>query len=325
MMAAGGRATMESPAVSIVVNNYNYARFIPHAVSSALAQAGVDAEVIVVDDGSNDGSREVLDEFNGRAKLVYQENRGQAAAINAGVRASRGEIICFLDADDWWAPEKVAAVVATFGADAGVSLVYHRLQPVLVGGAPTLKPVPRTLCNGDLSRLLARSAGWWPFPMTSAIAVRRSAWQAVGDIPEQFRISADAWLAGIYPFFGRVAALPDSLGYYRIHANNWYRPVDDAAMLEKRMAHWRETVEATNRYLAGHGMPARVRLADHYPYHVAAARLAGVGLQRRLELAFEGLRFAGEPNLLRRGRDALRTAWSLPGAHRHPGMSEALE
>lgn len=324
-MAAGGRATVESPAVSVVVNNYNYARFVPRAVASALAQAGVDAEVIVVDDGSSDRSREILDEFRDRAEIVFQDNRGQAAAINAGVRASRGEIICFLDADDWWAPGKLAAVVAAFRADAGASLVYHRLQPVLVGGAPTLKPVPRTLCNGDLSRLLARSAGWWPFPMTSAIAVRRSAWQAVGDIPEHFRISADAWLAGLYPFFGRVAALPGSLGYYRIHANNWYRSVDDAAMLEKRMAHWRETVEATNRFLAGHGMPARVRLADHYPYHVAAARLAGVGLHKRLELAFEGLGFAGEPNLLRRSRDALRTAWNLPAAHRRPGLSEALE
>src|SRR5690606_152172 len=123
-------------------------------------------EVIVVDDGSSDRSREVLDVFRGRAKIVLQENRGQAGAINTGVRASRGEIICFLDADDWWMPGKLAAVVAAFHADAGASLVYHRLQPVLVGGEPTLKPVPRTLCNGDLSRLLARSAGWWPFPMT---------------------------------------------------------------------------------------------------------------------------------------------------------------
>jgi glycosyltransferase involved in cell wall biosynthesis len=97
---------MERPAASVVVNNYNYARFVPRAVASALSQAGVDAEVIVVDDGSSDRSREVLDVFRGRAKIVLQENRGQAAAINTGVRASRGEIICFLDADDWSAASR---------------------------------------------------------------------------------------------------------------------------------------------------------------------------------------------------------------------------
>jgi hypothetical protein len=161
--------------------------------------------------------------------------------------------------------------------------------------------------------------------MTSAIAVRRSAWQAIGDIPDHFRISADAWLAGIYPFFGRVTALPASLGYYRIHANNWYRPIDDAVMLKRRMAHWQKTVEATNQFLAGRGLPAGLRMVDHYPYRVAAARLAGADMRRRLELAFDGLRFAGEPNLLRRSRDALRTAWDLPSVGRRSGLSEALE
>ncbi len=136
-MAAGGRATVESPAVSVVVNNYNYARFVPRAVASALAQAGVDAEVIVVDDGSIDQSREILDGFRDRAEIVFQDNRGQAAAINAGVKASRGEIICFLDADDWWAPGKLAAVVAAFRADAGASASFGSSW-LLAGGLATI-------------------------------------------------------------------------------------------------------------------------------------------------------------------------------------------
>lgn len=316
---------MQRPTISVLINNYNYGRFVARAVSSSLAQAGVDAEVIVVDDGSSDHSRSVLEDCRGRARIILQENQGQAAAINAGVKVSRGEILCFLDADDWWAPGKLAAVAEAFQSDPQVVLAYHRLQPVLIDERPTLKPIPRTLCSGNLSRRLMKSAGWWPFPMTSAIAVRRSAWQTVGDIPENFRISADAWLAGIYPFIGRVAALPDTLGYYRIHNNNWYRQVDDAGMLRKRMAHWQATVEATNQFLAERGMPGRLRMADHHPYHVASARLDGVDGRTRLGLAVKGVLFAGEPNPLRRVRDALRDARDLPVVEKRVDLSEAAK
>lgn len=166
---------------------------------------------------------------------------------------------------------------------------------------------------------------WWAFPLMPAIAVRRSARDAAGNMPEQFRISADAWLTGIYPFLGDVAALPDSLGFYRIHNNNWYRPIDDAAMLRKRMAHWQASVEATNRFLTARDSPGRLRLTDHYPYQVASARLEGVAARARLKLAVDGLLFAGEPNLLRRVRDALRTARDLPRLGRDVGLSEAAK
>jgi glycosyltransferase involved in cell wall biosynthesis len=316
---------MSPPTVSVIIDNYNYGHFVARAVSSSLAQAGVEAETIVVDDGSNDHSRSVLKGCGDRARIILQDNQGQAAAINAGVRASQGDILCYLDADDWRAQGKLAAVVQAFCADPQVVLAYHRLQPTLVDETPTLKPVPRTLCSGDLSRRLMKAAGWWPFPMTSAIAVRRSAWQAVGDIPESFRISADAWLAGIYPFVGRVAALPEALGFYRIHDNNWYREVDDAAMLRKRMAHWQATVEATNRFMAERGLPGRLRMADHHPYHVASARLEGADARTRLRLVVKGAFFAGEPNPLRRMRDALRDARDLPVVEKRVGRSETAK
>jgi glycosyltransferase involved in cell wall biosynthesis len=316
---------MPRPAVSVLINNYNYGRFLARAIDSALAQEGSGIEVVVVDDGSNDDSHAVLDGFRDRVKLVLQDNRGQAAAINAGVQASEGEFLCFLDADDWWTPGKLAAIVSTFRSNLKATLIYHRLQPVMVDEMPTLKPVPRTLCSGDISARLIRSAGWWPFPMTSAIAVRRRAWEAVGDIPGEFRISADAWLAGIYPLIGHVVALPQAFGCYRIHNNNWYRATDDAAMLCKRMAHWQATVEATNGFLCAHGLPGRLRLADHLPYKIAAAKLEGVNPFTRVRLALDGMFFAGEPNLPRRVRDALRTACEIPTAGARAGLSEVAE
>lgn len=196
---------MERPTFSVLINNYNYGRFVERAIDSALSQEASNVEIIVVDDGSSDQSRSVLDGYDKRVTVLFQENQGQAAAINAAVKLSSGDILCFLDADDWWAPGKLSATAAAFHSNPQASLVYHRLQPTQTDGSPAFKPIPRTLCSGNLSPRLARSAGWWPFPMTSAIAVRRSAWDAAGDIPEQFRMSADAWLTGIYPFLGALS------------------------------------------------------------------------------------------------------------------------
>ena len=195
--AAGSRPA--DPRVSVLINNYNYGRFVGEAVESALAQDFRSAEIIVVDDGSTDGSQEVLEAFGGRIRVILQANGGQAAAMNAAVAVSSGDILCFLDSDDRWTPGKLSAVVEAFDADPGAVLVYHRLQPVRDGSASGFRPVPRSLCSGDLAPRMLQSAGWWPFPMTSAVSVRRSAWNEAGDIPDTFRISADAWLVGILP------------------------------------------------------------------------------------------------------------------------------
>ncbi len=315
--AAGLRPdASEPPAISVIVNNYNYAAFLAEAVESALQQDHPSFEVIVVDDGSSDDSRARILGFSERVRAVFQENRGQAAAINAGVRASRGEILCFLDSDDRWNPDKLSRVAAAFAADPGAVLAYHRLQPARAGDVRPRRAIPRALCRGDIAPRLFRSAGWWPFPMTSAVAVRRSAWERAGDIPEAFRISADAWLVGIYPFLGRVAAIPDALGTYRLHDNAWSRETDDPAMTRRRMAHWAAVVDATNRYFEARGLPSRLDRADHLPLRVAAASLRGATLAERVRIALAGLAFAGEPNPLRRLRDTLRTARQLTG----PGL-----
>ena len=315
------RPLIAPPIVSVVLNNYNYGHFLGEAIDSALEQKGPGIEVIVVDDGSTDGSRGVLSHYGDRIIAIAQSNLGQAAAINAGVRASRGDFICFLDADDWWSANKVANIVAAFRSDPEIVLVYHRLQPVRADRSWTLKPIPRTLRSGDISNRLQTSAGWWPFPMTSAIAVRRSAWDEVGAIPDTFGISADAWLVGVYPFLGRVMALPQSLGFYRIHANNWYRSVDDAEMLRRRIAHWEATVAETNRFLIARGRRP-LRMEDHLPHRIAMARLNGIGLAGRCELLWHGVRFPGEPNLARRVRDAVCAVAQLPSTGRRSDLSE---
>lgn len=299
------------PEVSVVINNYNYGPMLPRAIESALGQTGVRAEVIVVDDGSTDDSAAVIKGYGDRIRPVFQRNGGQASAINAGVGAARAPALAFLDADDWWLPGKLAAVVAALAAAPEAGLVYHRLQPVYSDGSTAFAPIPRSLCAGNLAPRLARSGGRWPFPMTSSLTVRRSAWDAAGAIPDGFRISADAWLTGIIPLLAPVVALPQPLGFYRIHNNAWYRARDDRAMLVKRMRHWRATVEVSNRFLARRGRAERLALSDHFWFQAALARLGDPDAPGALRLLLLGLGDPGEPSLLRRLRDSLRAVAAL--------------
>ena len=99
------------PLVSIVIDNYNYGGFVAEAIDSALAQTYPRTEVIVVDDGSTDGSREIIAAYGDRVRPLLKDNGGQASAFNAGFGLSRGEVILFLDADDALLPTAVAEAV----------------------------------------------------------------------------------------------------------------------------------------------------------------------------------------------------------------------
>jgi glycosyltransferase involved in cell wall biosynthesis len=295
-----------APQISVVINNYNYGRFLATAIDSALAQRDVRAEIIVVDDGSTDRSAEVIRGYGSRITPIFQPNMGQAAAINAGVARSRAPLIAFLDADDWWSPDKLSRVLAAHAAAPRAGLIYHRLQPSFSDGKHAFAPIPRSLCSGEMARHLLRSGGLWPFPMTSSLTVTRAAWSKAGDIPDSFRISADAWITGIVPFLGPVVALPDALGAYRIHDNAWYRARDDRDMLMRRVAHWQETVRVTNLALTALRLRGQVRLRDHFDHQVAVARLGHPDAPGPLRLLGLGLRNPGEPNLARRLRGTLR-------------------
>ena len=124
--------------ISAIVTTYNYARFVQRAVDSVLDQTYPVAEVIVVDDGSTDNTREVLAVYGDRIKYVHQANGGISSARNTGMRHASHPWVAFLDADDRWLPEKIARQVEVAEADPALDLVYTSLWLHTPGSEPKL-------------------------------------------------------------------------------------------------------------------------------------------------------------------------------------------
>jgi glycosyltransferase involved in cell wall biosynthesis len=127
---------MPSPFVSVLIDTYNHDRFIEEAVNSVLAQdfPSGDREILVVDDGSTDKTPALLRKFEPHVRILRKANGGQASAFNLGVPECRGEIVVFLDGDDWWAPNKLSKVVEAFSSSPTIGLVGHSITEALPNG-----------------------------------------------------------------------------------------------------------------------------------------------------------------------------------------------
>ncbi|MFZ0678376.1 glycosyltransferase family 2 protein [Candidatus Binatus sp.] len=209
------------PPVSIVINNYNYGRYLRAAIDSALAQTYPEVEVIVVDDGSTDDSREIIVSYGKRIIPVIKSNGGQGSALNAGFEMSRGEIVMFLDADDELLPEAVDRVVKAWRP--GVAKIQFQLELIDEVGAPLglrVPPFKRFIPNGDIRDRFARF-GEYPTAPLSGTAYAREALSRVMPLDETiWSIAADKPLVVLTPFFGDLISICAPLGRYRIHGAN---------------------------------------------------------------------------------------------------------
>lgn len=223
MSAAG-----EGLGVDVLINNYNYARFLPAAIESACEQTHERVRVIVVDDGSTDGSREILAGYEDRVSVVAKENGGQASAMNAGMALSEGEVVMFLDADDVLHPQAAAEVAAAFAADPSLAKVQFRTDVIDAEGRSTgaTKPAAHLpMPSGDMRA--AELA--YPYDLvwmsTSANAFRAELLRRILPIPEQpFRTCADWYLVHLSALLGPVLSLPQVGASYRMHGANNYEP-----------------------------------------------------------------------------------------------------
>jgi glycosyltransferase involved in cell wall biosynthesis len=136
--------------VSVLIDTYNHECFIEQAIVSVLEQDFPTADrEIVVDDGSADGTPEIVKKFEPRARLLRKENGGQASAFNAGIPQCTGEIVTFLDGGDWWAAGKLRAVAEAFASDTTIGLVGHRGLPDGSQHVQLLKEGPRFRADSE--------------------------------------------------------------------------------------------------------------------------------------------------------------------------------
>jgi Glycosyl transferase family 2 len=209
------------PPASVIVINHNYGRFLAAAVDSALAQMSGGAEVVVVDDGSTDESREVLAGYGPEVRALHQENLGPVAAYNAGFAAARGRCMCFLDADDVLAPEALGQAAALLD-DPGVVKVHWPLRVIDATGAELgmLDPAGE-LPDGDLRELTLREGPHsYETSSGSGKAWSRAFLERVLPLPG--RRGADIMLSAVAPLYGRIRRLTEPHGFRRLHgANNW--------------------------------------------------------------------------------------------------------
>ncbi len=214
--------------VSIIINNYNYGHFLRAAIDSALNQTYPHIEVIVVDDGSTDNSHEIIGSYKEQIIPVLKENGGQASAFNAGFAASNGEIICILDSDDLFVPEKVAEVVNVFGQHQDIDWCFHRLRFVDAKTGAFIK-----LSHESGSRICDfrthAKKGKLPFhaPATSGLCFTRSLLELILPMPEVITITSDNYLKFTAVALSKGYFLDEQLAFLRLHDSNRYTARDN--------------------------------------------------------------------------------------------------
>ncbi len=201
---------------SIVIINFNYVLYLAEAIDSALSQTYSDVEVIVVDDGSTDESRSVIERYGRKIIPVFKPNGGQGSAYNAGFERVQGDMVLFLDADDLLRPDACQKVVHALKDDTvkvqfPLSIIGPKSES-LGARIPTLR-----MMDGDVKHTLMRF-GTHGGPPASGNAFRRTFLDKVLPLPaEKWRMGSDNFLTLQAPFHGNVITIAEELGMYRQH------------------------------------------------------------------------------------------------------------
>ena len=213
--------------VSVIMPAYNASPYIGEAIRSVIDQDYPNIELIVVDDGSVDGSAEVAESFGSRVKVIRQANAGVAAARNRGLAAARGELIAFLDADDLWLPGKLSAQVAYLSQHPETAVVYGVFTRWHAKPDGSFDPPPVPVVQNPQSPIVADHSGWiYTELLLGSIVhvitamIRRDVADRLGGFDESLPTGEDYdfWLRMSRQF--RAVKLNRVLAYYRIHSTS---------------------------------------------------------------------------------------------------------
>jgi glycosyltransferase involved in cell wall biosynthesis len=215
----------ENPLVSVLIANYNYARYIGETLESVLGQTYPHFEAIVCDDGSSDNSCEVITTYlqkDPRIKLIRKQNGGIATALNAAYRESQGEIVCILDADDLWMPTKLQNVVEKFKSNSKCGFVIHNVIEI-DGQGKNIKPTPlmQQLASGWMAPDVLDNGGFIEnIPPASALSIRREVAELIFPINETMKRHVDGLIIFLALLVVEVRAIPEVLSKFRLHGAN---------------------------------------------------------------------------------------------------------
>ena len=219
--------TENQPLVSVIISSYNYAPYLRQAIDSALQQTYPHTEVIVVDDGSIDGSPDIITSYGNRIKSLMLKNGGQAHALNEGYNQCNGSIIIFLDSDDVLLPDAIDHTCPLF-ADPTVVKVHWTLEEIDAEGIQKNRRINKfPLATGDMFRDVTlhgpSKCGGPPYSSpTSGNAWSRKLLRHIMPIPEKlYKSSPDQYLHVLAPVYGELRSLQHTLGYYRMHGHNY--------------------------------------------------------------------------------------------------------
>lgn len=211
---------------SIVVVNHNYARFLREAIESALAQTHADTEVIVIDDGSTDDSPAVIRSYGNLIIPVFKNNAGQASCYSRGLAVSSGDVVLYLDADDYLLPHCLSEVISNWSE--GCVKAHFYLDVVDERGARMDAVVPSgRLGRGTDPLAMMRLFGAYCSPPASGNIYSRDFLGKILPMEnesefqhfDRIHFGADSITIFAAPYFGGIAAIPRILGCYRRHAN----------------------------------------------------------------------------------------------------------
>lgn len=222
--------------------SYNYEQYLEIAIRSVLDQTYQHVELIVCDDGSTDESLAILRRLaaeDARIKSIEQANAGVSVALNTAYEASKGEIICILDADDVFAVSKIEELVMRCRKSPQAGFILHGMHVVDENGDP-LYQLPRSgqFEEGWLADRVTRRGGRWRSMPASALCFRREVADLLFPLPfETLPSMADAYLYMLAPLLTEVAYIPEPLADYRLHGSNMTGTLNfDAESSEKFMA-----------------------------------------------------------------------------------------
>lgn len=208
---------MSSPLVSIIIPAHNAATYLGDAIESVLRQSYAHYEIVVIDDGSTDRTANIAERYPG-VLVLRQAQRGAGAARNAGILATKGELIAFLDADDWWRPDKLERQVALLASRPDVGMAISEHVNVLADTSAFVTSKISTLTDDAVRSIFLHS-----FIGTPTVMLRRSVLEVVGLFDESLVCAEDEnlWLrvALRYP----IALLPLPLTYVRIRNDSLSR------------------------------------------------------------------------------------------------------